>query len=98
LTEGASPWEGSGVPQDRVRELADALARELESSGEALDEETRTALARLEEDVAAALDGEPLEAPPSVQARTLLERLERDHPDLTALVQRLTDALMSTGL
>jgi hypothetical protein len=35
---------------------------------------------------------------PSAKAQTLLERLERQHPDLTALVQRLTDALMSAGL
>ena len=86
------------MPKDRVRELAEELARELETSGETIDEETRVALTRLEEDVAAALDGEPVEAPPSAQARTLIERLERDHPNLTALVQRLTDALMSTGL
>lgn len=86
------------MPTDRVRELAEELARELESSGESLDEETRDALVRLEDDVAAALDGESLDEPPSTAARTLLERLERDHPDLTALVQRLTDALMSTGL
>lgn len=81
---------------ERVRELADELKREL-TTRSALDPNARESLQTLRTQVDAALAGEPCDEP-SAQARTLVERFERDHPDLTALIQRLADALSNAGL
>lgn len=85
------------MPEQRVRELADSLAHELES--EELNAEARESLATLRDEIDAALsESETVEAPPSARARSLVERFESEHPELTALVQRLADALSSIGL
>ncbi|MCB9594058.1 MAG: DUF4404 family protein [Sandaracinaceae bacterium] len=81
---------------DRVRELARELHAELERD-DALDADARAALDELRDDVDRALEGEP-ERAPSARARTVVEQFEADHPDLTALVQRLADALSAIGL
>jgi len=85
------------VPTRRVRELAEELARELERDG-ALDAETRDALAELRGEVESALEEDAPASPPSARAHGFVERFERDHPELTALVQRLADALQAAGL
>jgi uncharacterized protein DUF4404 len=85
------------VTQRKVRELAEELAVEL-SRNEELDAEAKQALASLFREVDRALSGEPIEEQPSERALGMVERLEREHPDLTALVQRLADALMAAGL
>jgi hypothetical protein len=77
-----------------VRELAEELGRKL--SDEALDPESKAALTELHTRVERALAGEAEE--PSEHARGLVERFEERHPDLTAFVQRLADALMNAGL
>ena len=84
------------MPTRRVRELAEELARELERDGE-LDAKTRAALDELRGEVESALAEAP-ESPPSTRAHGFVERFERDHPELTALVQRLADALQAAGL
>lgn len=84
------------MPTEKVRELAEELASELERDEE-LDAETREALDELRDDVERALEGEA-DAGPSARALTLIERMERDHPDLTTLVQRLANALSAAGL
>lgn len=91
--------EASFVPQEEVRELAEALSRRLEDEGE-LDEHARASLELLRDRVEAALSGNNATAAsePSAEARSLVERFERDHPDLTALIQRLADALSNAGL
>lgn len=81
---------------ERVRALAEELKAELERD-DALDAEARAALDELRDDVDRALDGEADRAP-SGRARTVIERFEEKHPDLTALVQRLADALSAIGL
>jgi hypothetical protein len=85
------------VPTRRVRELARQLAEELHRD-ERLDEGSRAALDELRGEVDRALEGGEVQEAPSAKARTLTERLERDHPELTSLIQRLTDALMAAGL
>ncbi|HJL18090.1 MAG TPA: DUF4404 family protein [Sandaracinaceae bacterium LLY-WYZ-13_1] len=85
------------MPTRKVEELAGQLAEELHRH-EPLDDESRAALEALRGEVDRTLRGEEPEAPPSAQARTLTERLERDHPELTALIQRLADALMAAGV
>jgi len=91
------PWKPWGVPERRVRELATQLAEELHGD-EQLDDESRAALDALRGEVERALEGGEVPEAPSARARTLVERLERQHPALTSLVQRLTDALMAAGL
>ncbi len=85
------------MPSQRVRELARELATEL-SQNDRLDAESKEALETLWGEVDRALEGHPTDAPPSGQALGLVERLEREHPELTTLVQRLADALMAAGL
>lgn len=82
------------MPERHVRELAEELGRKL--GDEALDPESRAALAELHQRVEAALAGEPQSS--ADHARGLVERFEERHPDLTAFVQRLADALMNAGL
>ena len=84
------------MPNQKVRELAAQLAEELRR-GE-IDNDSRAALDALRGEVDRVLEGGEVEEPPSARARTLTEQLERDHPDLTALIQRLSDALMAVGL
>jgi hypothetical protein len=50
----------------------------------------------LHDDVVRALAGS--EALPSAHAHGFVERFEEKHPDLTAFVQRLAEALMNAGL
>jgi hypothetical protein len=84
------------VTTTRVRELANELSQKLDDD-EAIDDEARSSLLALRAQVDAALEGRPSE-PPSAHAHTLIERFERDHPDLTALISRLADALSNAGL
>ena len=84
------------MAEHKVRELAAQLEKELHRGG--IDDESRQALDALKREVDRALEEPEPEAKPSQQARTLTERLERDHPELTALIQRLADALMAAGL
>ena len=84
------------MAKQTVRELAEQLEEELQR-GE-IDDDSRAALDALRDEVDRALEGDEVEEAPSAKARTLTERLERDHPELTALIQRLSDALMSIGL
>lgn len=85
------------MAKQKVRELAARLAEELHR-GETIDDDSRAALDALRGEVDRALEGHEVEEAPSAKARTLTERLERDHPELTALIQRLSDALMAIGL
>ena len=84
------------VPKRRVRELAEQLAEELEG-GAALSAEARDALLDLQGDVSRALEADEPQGL-SARARAEVQRLEREHPELTALVQRLADALSAVGL
>lgn len=84
------------MPTHKVRELADQLAEELHRG--AIDDDSRAALEALRGEVDHALEGGEVEEAPSEKARTLTERFERDHPELTALIQRLSDALVAIGL
>lgn len=84
------------MPTQRVRELVEELSQEL-ADDRALDPDARRSLLALRAQVDAALEGKT-EQEPSAHARSLIERLERDHPDLTALIQRLADALSNAGL
>jgi hypothetical protein len=83
------------VTRDRVRQLAEELSAQLEND-DALDGDARESLLALRSQVDEALAGQSVA--PSADARSLVERFERDHPDLTALIQRLADALSSAGL
>ena len=82
------------MPERQVRELAQELERKL--GDEALDAESRAALTELHQRVERALAGE--DEASAEHARGLVERFEERHPDLTAFVQRLADALMNAGL
>jgi hypothetical protein len=85
------------VTQQRVRELAKELAEQLEKQ-EALDEDAQEALESLRDHVEEALAGQKHEMEPSERARGLIARFEEKHPELTALIGRLADALSNAGL
>jgi len=88
------------VTDRRVRELAEELGRRLRAEA-ALDPDAKAALADLQRRVEHALaGGQPGdgETEPSQHARGVVERFEMKHPELTAFVQRLADALMNAGL
>lgn len=67
------------------------------ASDEALDADSKRALAELHEEVERALAG-AAERPASDHARSVVQRFERRHPELTVFIQRLADALMNAGL
>jgi hypothetical protein len=85
------------MTEQRVRELAEELARRLEDPS-ALDDESREALDALRRQVDGALAGEVGQRAPSAHARGLVERFESEHPELTALIQRLAEALSNAGI
>jgi hypothetical protein len=86
--------DDESMPERQVRELAEELGRRL--GDEALDPESKAALTELHRRVERALAGE--QAASADHARGLVARFEERHPDLTAFVQRLADALMNAGL
>lgn len=86
--------DASAMSERQVRELAEELGRKL--GDEALDPESKAALTELHQRVERALAGE--DEASADHARGLVERFEERHPDLTAFVQRLADALMNAGL
>lgn len=82
-----------------LREILDELHRALESAPE-IGDEGRSALRQAAEDIR-----EALEEPSGEQAESLkeqltnaLERFEESHPQLTALVGRIADALSDIGV
>ena len=85
------------MAQQRVRELAKELADQLEQH-ESLDDEAQEALEELRDHVDDALAGHKHDVQPSKRARGLIARFEEDHPELTALIERLAEALSNAGL
>lgn len=86
---------------DHVRRLASELNIELERQKPHLDDGDRRALQDLHDRIEARLDNEAEQSgdpAPSDEARSFIDRLERDHPDLTAVISRIADALANIGM
>jgi len=88
------------VKQTQLRETLSRLHDELRT-GQPLDDEARSMLERLAGDIEQVLhpDREPdaLEAL-GIRLREAVERFEETHPELTAAVNRVADALARLGI
>ncbi len=82
-----------------MKELLGELHEELGSGGE-LDAETAEKLAVVRNDIGSYLEDDSSHEPANLADRTrdLIQHFEADHPTLTAVVNRIADALAGMGI
>ena len=87
------------MPKNALREELERLHREL-SETSTLDEEARALLGELAEEIERMLAEETsgAAAPLADRLRAATERFEETHPQLTAVVGRVADALANLGI